>query len=305
MATRSDLSGGISLRFTAAMELARELADRPYASGRPAPLPHPKRRVRVVGDPQTSLDRFLAVLDAHHLLGVDGYLADDVQLVSTGDHFDYEVHDETDPRVDGLAILRWLAEHAPNQVVILLGNCDAARIDGDDEAQRKLVIGLLRAGRFRLGTAAILADDRPALITHAALTSGEIEQLGVAADPRALATALDRRLADAVGARRDDWAKGQHTPLGLGDLLDHRYRPQDLPRGLVQVCGHVASDGARAVHPGQLSTLVVDGDKVVHDDGIAGVGGAVAVLHLVDAGINEPTLDPDHVPLLEITALQS
>jgi hypothetical protein len=305
MATRSDLSGGISLRFTAAMECARELAERPYASGRPAPLPHPKRRVRVVGDPQTSLERFLAVLDAHHLLGVDGFLADDVQLVSTGDHFDYEVHDHTDPRVDGVAILRWLAEHAPNQVVILLGNRDAARVTGDDEQQRRLVIGLLRAGRLRLGCAAILADDRPALISHAGVTSGDVEQLGVAVEPRALAAALDRRLADAVGARRDDWASGKPTPLGLDDLLAHRYRPQDLPRGLVQVCGHIASDGARAVHPGVLSTLVVDGDKVVHDDGIAGVGGAVAVLHLVDAGINAPELDPDHVPLLELAALQN
>jgi hypothetical protein len=304
MPTRSDLSGGISLRFTAAMECARELADRPYAGGRPAPLPHPLRRVRVVGDPQTSLERFVAVLDAHHLLGVDGFLADDVQLVSTGDHFDYEVHDHTDPRVDGVAILRWLAEHAPAQVVILLGNRDAARIDGDDDDQRTLVMGLLRAGRLRLGCAAVLADDRPALITHAAVTAGEIEELGVAAEPRALAAALDGRLADAVGARRDEWASGQHTPLGLGALLDHRFEPRDLPRGLVQVCGHLAGEGARAVTPGVLSTLVVDGDKVVHDEGIAGVGGAVAVLHLVDAGINSPALDPDHVPLLELAALQ-
>jgi hypothetical protein len=125
---RSDLSGGISLRFTAAAERARELIDRPYGEGRPAPLPIPGRRVRVVGDAQTSLERFLAVLDAHELLGVDGFLADDVQLVSIGNHFDYPSLDGTDPRHDGLCILRWLAEHAPQQVHILLGNHDAARV---------------------------------------------------------------------------------------------------------------------------------------------------------------------------------
>src|SRR5688572_26168159 len=119
MGNRSDLSGGISLRFTAAMERARELADRPYIDGRPAPLPHPMRRIRVVGDPQTSLERFLQVLDAHELIGVDGFLADDVQLISVGDHFDYPPHDGSDPRQNGLALLRWLAEHAPSQAPIL------------------------------------------------------------------------------------------------------------------------------------------------------------------------------------------
>ena len=128
MAKRSDLSGGISLRFTAAAERARELVHLPYGEGRPAPLPLPKRRVLVVGDAQTSLERFLAVLDAHELLGVDGFLADDVVLVSVGDHFDYASKDGTDPRHDGLAILRWLAEHAPAQVPLLLGNHDAARV---------------------------------------------------------------------------------------------------------------------------------------------------------------------------------
>src|SRR5689334_23250128 len=112
MAKRSDLSGGISLRFTAAAERAHELAERPLGEGRPAPLPLPGRRVRVVGDPQTSLERFLAVLDAHELLGVDGFLADDVQLISIGDHFDYASLDGTDPRHDGLCVLRWLAEHS-------------------------------------------------------------------------------------------------------------------------------------------------------------------------------------------------
>ena len=127
MGMRSDLSGGISLTTTAAASRARELAGLPYRGARAAP-PRAPRRVRVIGDPQTSLDRFLEVLSAHELLTVDGWLADDVQLVSIGDHFDYRVHDESDPGEDGVAILRWLAEHHPSQVVLLVGNHDAARV---------------------------------------------------------------------------------------------------------------------------------------------------------------------------------
>ena len=322
MATRSDLSGGISLRFTAAVERARELAERPYGDGRPAPLPHPMRRVRAVGAPRTSLERFLAVLDAHDLLGVDGFLADDVQLVSTGDHFDYAVHDHSDPGADGIAILRWLAEHAPTQAAILLGRHDAARVielaglgDPVTDAQRRLVIALLRAGRFRGAVAAILADDRPVLITHGGVTARDVASLGAAAEPKPLAAALDRRLADAVGARRDDWAAGRITPLELPPV--EQVVPRDLPRGLVQACGrwsHAAckadlapwaTEAARDADHGVLRTLVVDGDQVVYDLGIAGVGGAVAVLHLIDAGLNAPDLEPAHVPLLELAALSS
>lgn len=110
MGRRSNLSGGISLRWTAALECAHELANRPYTSGRPAPMPRPGRRVRVVRT-QTSLERFLSILDAHDLLGVDGFLADDVQLVVIDDHVE----------PGGAAILRWLAEHAPSQVTLLAG----------------------------------------------------------------------------------------------------------------------------------------------------------------------------------------
>ncbi len=127
MGMRSDLSGGISLTGTAAMARARELVSKPYRGGRAAP-PRAPARVRVVGDPQASLERFLDVLAAHDLLSVEGWLADDVQLVSMGDHFDYRVHDDSDPSHDGTAILRWLAEHHPSQVLLLLGNHDAARV---------------------------------------------------------------------------------------------------------------------------------------------------------------------------------
>lgn len=395
---RMDLSGGISLRFTSAMSRARELAERP-GSGRPAPPPRPAQRIRVVGDPQTSLPRFLSILDAHGLLGMDGHLADDVVLISIGDHFDYGAHDGTDPRKDGHAILRWLAEHDPRQALILLGNHDVARVqeligltdarftrarklarelgelEGGEpiayarryaeefgpefpdiptpalaardysawtEAQRDLVIELLLAGRFRLGISAVLADGRPALITHAGVTAREVALLGVEAAPGPLARALDAHLARAVAARRDDWTAGRLIPLGLGPLhfagsqpeeggglLYHRpanterdderprrrYHPRDLPRGLVQVAGHTThkkaklelqpwvSDAAAALASGGLRTLVADGDHIRYDAGIQAVGGAVAVLHLVDAEMNERDKEPDDYPLLELSAI--
>jgi hypothetical protein len=399
MPSRSDLSGGISLRFTAAMQRAKALASRPYQGGRSAPPPHPKRRILAIGDPQTSLERFMAILDSHEMLGADGYLADDVVLVSLGDHFDYRVHDGRDPRADGVAILRWLAEHAATQVQILFGNHDAARVmelaavDDDrfqtlrtaardlagantpdaaaqwaamtdiptpglvardyasfSEAQRALVVSLLRANRFRLGVAALMSDGRPVLLTHAGVTTREVEILGTVATPRALAAALDTRLAEAIAARKDDWAAGTITPLDLaplhyagvqpeegGGLLYHRpsnpdrtgadaawesqrrrrFHPRELPRGLVQVAGHTghrklveeladwSTEDARAADHGVLRTLTCDGEKVVYDVGITAAGGAVAVLHLIDATINADDLDPDDVPLLELSAIEA
>ncbi len=51
--------------------------------------------------------------------------------MSIGDHFDFQAHDRkalADTGRDGTDILRWLAEHPPDQVVILLGNHDTARV---------------------------------------------------------------------------------------------------------------------------------------------------------------------------------
>src|SRR5687768_8459431 len=84
-----------------------------------------------MGDPQTTFAKVLGILGSHDLLGEDGYLRDDVGLVSIGDHFDFASHDRrslTDIGRDGANILRWLAEHPPDQVVILMGNHDSARV---------------------------------------------------------------------------------------------------------------------------------------------------------------------------------
>lgn len=84
-----------------------------------------------VGDPQTTFERFLGVLRRNDLIGEDGSLRAEVGLVSIGDHFDFQAHDGrslADTARDGVDILRWLAKHPPEQVVILLGNHDVARV---------------------------------------------------------------------------------------------------------------------------------------------------------------------------------
>lgn len=82
-----------------------------------------------IGDPQAPFERFLAILARHGLLGDDGRLADDVHLVSMGDHFDYGRAPERErAAADGLALLEWLAAHPPERVTLLLGNHDLARV---------------------------------------------------------------------------------------------------------------------------------------------------------------------------------
>ncbi len=82
-----------------------------------------------VGDPQAPLARFQELLDHHGLLDASGSLADDVFLVSIGDHFDYGSADERHDAADnGLELLSWLASHPPEQVVLIAGNHDLGRV---------------------------------------------------------------------------------------------------------------------------------------------------------------------------------
>lgn len=82
-----------------------------------------------IGDPQASAERFFEILDRHRLLDADGRLIDDVHLVSIGDHFDWgSVAERAQAAADGLAILAWLAAHPADQVTLILGNHDLARV---------------------------------------------------------------------------------------------------------------------------------------------------------------------------------
>jgi hypothetical protein len=116
-------------------------------------------RAFVMGDPQAPFGKVLEVLDRHGALAGDR-LADDVTLVSIGDHFDYDHRDPVTASREGVRLLRWLADHEPRQARILFGNHDAARVMelatlGDDEfaAARALAIeidaGTRTAAEFR------------------------------------------------------------------------------------------------------------------------------------------------------------
>jgi hypothetical protein len=93
-----------------------------------APSPRQPSRTIAIGDPQTNSTRLFAALDHHGLLGDDGWLAPDVRLISMGDHFDYYVPEREAGRVEGVLVLGWLAAHPREQVTLLAGNHDLARV---------------------------------------------------------------------------------------------------------------------------------------------------------------------------------
>jgi Calcineurin-like phosphoesterase len=118
------------MSFDAALERARRAAATPPERSLPRTSPGASRTRRLaVGDPQASLERFLDVLDGHGALDPGGRLAADVHLVSIGDHFDWgSAAERSRAAQDGLAILAWLSAHPPDQVTLILGNHDLARV---------------------------------------------------------------------------------------------------------------------------------------------------------------------------------
>jgi hypothetical protein len=109
----------------AAATRAAALADRPWVP--PAASGRAFARTFALGDPQSPNENVFAILDRFGALGADGTLRDDVSLVSIGDHFDWN-GDLAVAQAHGLRFLRWLAEHPPDQVVILAGNHDLSRV---------------------------------------------------------------------------------------------------------------------------------------------------------------------------------
>ncbi len=82
-----------------------------------------------MGDPQAPATVVRGVLGAHELLDGSGRLRDDVHLVSLGDHFDWgRKAERAQATADGLETLSWLSSHDPEQVTLLLGNHDLARV---------------------------------------------------------------------------------------------------------------------------------------------------------------------------------
>lgn len=114
-------------RIAAALDAARRAARTPPP---PRAAANIQRPIRVaIGDPQAPLETFFRILAHHDLLTDAGRLRDDAQLVSIGDHFDWGRPDQRDDaRTSGLHLLAWLASHPADQVVILAGNHDVARV---------------------------------------------------------------------------------------------------------------------------------------------------------------------------------
>ena len=88
-----------------------------------------ERRRVALGDPQAPFEKVRAILEHHQLLDGHGRLAADVELTSMGDHFDWGgLAERRRAADDGLALLIWLASHPAEQVHLVLGNHDLARV---------------------------------------------------------------------------------------------------------------------------------------------------------------------------------
>lgn len=79
-----------------------------------------------MGDPQAPFGLVKAVLQ-HHKMLEQGRVRG--RLLSIGDHFDWgRREDRADAARDGEELLSWLASHDPEQVILLAGNHDLARV---------------------------------------------------------------------------------------------------------------------------------------------------------------------------------
>jgi hypothetical protein len=267
-----------------------------------------------VGDPQAPLEKLLEILASRDLLAENGMLREDVRLVSIGDHFDWgPVRERARAAYDGLRTIAWLAAHPADQVILLAGNHDLARVGeladySDDKferaraeadrgyrdehpvrpepafcaefdlpswevasrdlsafrsAQRDWVTALLRSGRLR-----IAVELEGVLLTHAGVSTVELDRLALDAhartDATAVAQALEARFVRALRAWRGEplsiphlHAPGNCAGEG-GGMLYHRFtthtpdewsvREDGLRRrahvsqlapGLAQAIGHI------------------------------------------------------------------
>ncbi|MBL8957311.1 MAG: metallophosphoesterase, partial [Myxococcaceae bacterium] len=114
----------------ARLDTAIDVAQRDAQNFRSAPPDGAPRAVHVaIGDAQAPLATFLGVLDRDGLIGDDGRLKPDVHLVSIGDHFDYGPPEwRSRATAEATALLAWLAAHPADQVTLILGNHDQARV---------------------------------------------------------------------------------------------------------------------------------------------------------------------------------
>jgi hypothetical protein len=209
--------------------------------------------------------------------------------------------------------------------------------------QRALVRRLLVSGRGRLALAERLKEGQDVLLTHAGITSRELDLLGEPEErgTAALAARLNGLLDERTAKVASSWERGVDEALDLGPLhregargvegggllyhrptrpevkgdpealrLRRRFAPAELPRGLVQACGHVGhkkcleelgdwiAPEAEDQSPGALRSLVVEGENTRYGAFVATAGGPAAVLHMADGAMHKSPLE--EVELLEL-----
>lgn len=177
-----------------------------------------------MGDPQAPFTKVMDVLSRHGALGPDGKLAADVVLVSIGDHFDYDVENPVAAGREGLRVLRWLASHDREQVRLLLGNHDTARVmelstvtDERFAAAQTLARSIARTKRIE-GEAAADRREREEFLPR----FPEIPTYGLAGRDYASFTSEQRALVrELLLAGRFDLALCGELPDGREALLTH------------------------------------------------------------------------------------
>jgi hypothetical protein len=258
----------MSKTMAAARGLALHLGAEPFLA-RP---PDGRRREKflVLGDPQARLERVLSALEHQGALGEDGYLRPELGLVSMGDHFDFRLEGQ-DPaglvegQRDGLALLRWLAQHPPDQVFILGGNHDFARVmelAHETEASwaqaQALVATFDRKVTPAQRTAFAAAFPR---IPTPGMVRGDYAMFSVAQRELVQALLLGRRMRLALTARTGDGTEVLLTHAGVtlreqellgvapgaGPLVVGRALETLLDHALLQVEAHWRSGRAAAL----------------------------------------------------------
>lgn len=173
------MEGKATVARSSALARALDLARRGVAATTESTSDRRLRRFHVaLGDCHANLERVLSILDQAGLLAASGWLRGDVHLVTMGDYFDFgPFEDRVGAGEDGTALLAWFAAHSVDQVTILLGNHDLARVGelvgyDDDRFQRAALTAYgIERGRDHRARGDIADPHQQFLDQHPALPS--------------------------------------------------------------------------------------------------------------------------------------
>jgi hypothetical protein len=207
--------------------------------------------------------------------------------------------------------------------------------------QRTMVRALLERGRFRLA-----AEFSGALLCHAGITSEHLTAIGIPkdahSDARRVSEALNASLQRAVKLweqnptspleiphlhRSGSHATGEgggilfHRPArpsnahpddGAPDLFSRRYDPRRIPRGMIQITGHVRDAKSRSLlgawalddagADGQLRSLTIRGDQVEYRKGVPKPEPGLTAMLFTDGAMAQTP--PARYQVLDLNTLQ-